>query len=147
MDISGSYILNAPAERVWPLIFNPNSLISLIPGCQQLEQVAPDEYRGQMTIGVAGVRGKYDTLVKIVEADAPNFCAFEGQVTGPTGTITGQASFSLEQVEQDTKIEYHARALITGALGIISPRIFESVSKTFINQGMEKLNNNLTDDD
>jgi carbon monoxide dehydrogenase subunit G len=146
MDISGSYILNAPAEQVWPLIFNPNSLICLIPGCQQLDQVAPGEYHGKMSIGVAAVSGKYDTLVKVVEADAPNYCAFEGLVTGPTGTITGQASFSLKQIEQDTKIEYHAHAMITGALGGISPRILESVAKTFINQGMDELNKNFTED-
>ena len=140
MEISGSYTLNAPAEQVWPLIFDPNSLISLIPGCQQLVQVAPDEYRGQMTVGVAAVSGKYDTFVKITEADAPNFCAFQGQVTGPTGTISGMASFDLKEVETDTVIEYHARGLITGALGTISLRILESIAKTFINQGMGKLN-------
>ncbi len=145
MDISGSYTLNAPAEQVWPLIFNPNSLISLIPGCQQLVQVAPDEYRGQMNVGIAAVSGKYDTFVKIIEADAPNFCTFEGQVTGPTGTISGMASFSLKQKEIDTEIDYHAQALITGALGTISPRILESIAKTFINQAMSKLNEKFTE--
>jgi carbon monoxide dehydrogenase subunit G len=140
MDISGSYTLNAPAELVWPRIFDPNSLISLIPGCQQLVQVAPDEYRGQMNVGVAAVSGKYDTFVRITEADAPNFCSFKGQVTGPTGTISGTASFSLKQSDADTEIEYHAQGLITGALGTISPRILESIAKTFINQALGKLN-------
>jgi carbon monoxide dehydrogenase subunit G len=144
VEISGSYTLNAPAEQVWPLIFDPNSLISLIPGCQQLVQVAPDEYRGQMTVGVAAVSGKYDTFVKITEADAPNYCAFEGQVTGPTGMISGLASFDLKEVKTDTVIEYHAQGLITGALGTISPRILESIAKTFINQGMGKLNKRFT---
>jgi carbon monoxide dehydrogenase subunit G len=147
MDISGSYILNAPAEQVWPLIFDPNSLICLVPGCQHLDQVAPDEYRGQMIVGVAAVSGKYDTVVKISEANAPNYCAFEGQVTGPTGTITGQASFSLKGVDKDTIIEYHAQGLVTGALGTISPRILESIANTFIKQGMGMLNKKFTEDD
>lgn len=147
MKISGSYTLNAPPERVWPLIFDPNSLITLVPGCQQLEQIAPGEYRGHMRVGIAAVSGKYDMLVKIIEADAPNHCTFEGQMTGPTGTITGQASFSLQEAEQDTVIEYLAQALITGALGSISPRILESIAKTFLNQGMADLNKNLTNED
>jgi len=147
MNISGSYTLNASPERVWPLIFDPNSLVTLIPGCQQLEQIAPGEYRGQMRVGIAGVSGKYDTLVKLIEAEAPNHCTFEGQVTGPTGSITGQASFSLQEVEQDTVIEYHTKALITGALGSISPRILESIAKTYLNQGLAQLNKNLTNED
>jgi carbon monoxide dehydrogenase subunit G len=146
MDISGNYILNAPVKRVWPLIFDPNSLISLVPGCQQIEQVAPDEYRGHLSIGVAAVRGKYDTIVKIIEGDAPNYCAFEGLVTGPTGTITGQASFSLKEVEQNTIVEYHAQGLITGALSTINTRILESLAKTFINQGLSQLNKDLNND-
>ena len=147
MNISGSYTLNAPPERVWPLIFDPNSLITLVPGCQQLEQIAPGEYQGHMRVGITAVSGKYDTLVKIIEADAPNHCTFEGQLTGPTGTITGQVSFSLRVVEQDTVIEYQAQAIITGALGTISPRILESIAKTFLNQGMAKLNKKLTNSD
>ena len=144
MDVSGSYTLNAPAEQVWPLIFDPNSLISLIPGCQQLVQVAPDEYRGQMNVGIAAVSGKYNTFVKIIEADAPNSCTFEGQVTGPTGTISGMASFSLKQKEVETEIDYHAQGLITGALATISTRILESIAKTFINQALGKLNKKFT---
>lgn len=147
MNISGKYTLNASPERVWPLIFDPNSLITLVPGCQQLEQIAPGEYRGHMRVGIAGVSGLYDTLVKIIEADTHNHCTFEGQVTGPTGTITGQASFSLQEVEQNTVIEYHAQALITGALGTVSPRILESIAKTFLNQGMAELNKKLTNGD
>ena len=146
MVISGKYTLDAPVERVWPLIFDPNELIDLVPGCQQIEQVAPNEYRGQLSIGVAAVRGKYNTIVKIVEADAPNYCVFDGLVSGPTGTITGQATFSLKEVKQNTVLQYHAQGLITGALGTINTRILESLVITFINQGMNKLNKDLTNE-
>ena len=147
MNVSGRKTLNASPERVWPLIFDPNSLITLVPGCQQLEQVAPGEYRGHLRIGFAAVSGKYDLLVKVIEAEAPNHCTFEGQMTGPTGTIKGQASFSLQAVDKDTSIEYQAQAIITGALGSISPRILESIAKTLLNQGMAELNKNLINED
>jgi len=147
MNVSGRNTLNAPPERVWPLIFDPNSLITLVPGCQQLEQVSPGEYQGHLRIGFAAVSGKYDLLVKVIEEEAPNHCTFEGQMTGPTGTITGQASFSLQAADKDTLIEYHAQAIITGALGSISPRILESIAKTLLNQGMVQLNKTLTNED
>ena len=40
VEIVGSYMLEASIDEVWPHIFDPASLMSLIPGCQQLEQVA-----------------------------------------------------------------------------------------------------------
>jgi carbon monoxide dehydrogenase subunit G len=61
VEIVGSYKLEASIEEVWPRIFDPQSLIGLIPGCQQLEQVSPNEYRGRIQVGIAAVSGTYDT--------------------------------------------------------------------------------------
>jgi len=146
LTIEGNYTLHAPAQRVWPLIFDPNSLINLVPGCQQLDQVASLEYRGHLRVGIAAVSGKYDTSVKIVESDPPNHCTFDGLVSGATGTISGRASFSLQEQGHDTLLTYKASGMISGALGTVSPRILESLAKTFINQGMAKLDRQLQEE-
>lgn len=143
INITGSQTLDAHRERIWPLIFNPNTLLSMVPGCERLEQIAPDEYRGQISIRVAAVRGKYDTCVKVVEYDPPEYCRFEGEVSGSTGTMTGEATFRLKEVGQKTVIEYAGKAMITGALARISPRLIEGVAQTFISQGLAKLNEQL----
>ncbi len=45
MKVAGSHALYAAAEQVWPLISDPASLISLIPGCDKLEPVGLNAYR------------------------------------------------------------------------------------------------------
>ena len=67
--ITGSYPIHAPIEMVWPRIFDPAASMSLIPGCQQLTETAPGEFRGQIQVGVASISGVYDTLVRVVEQD------------------------------------------------------------------------------
>jgi carbon monoxide dehydrogenase subunit G len=142
--ITGSHKLEAPLDKIWPRIFDPRSLMSLIPGCQQLEQVGPDEYRGQIQVGVAAVSGTYASYVRVVERDPPHRCRFEGEVSGSTGIIQGEASFTLEEVEeQDNLIEYEAEAMITGALAKLSPRFVEGVAQTLINLGLANLNKQL----
>jgi arylformamidase len=143
IHITGSYQLDMPVELIWPRIFDPASLMGLIPGCQQITQTNLDEYRGQVQVGVAGVSGQYDTCVKVVEHQAPNFCRFEGEVSGPTGTVTGQASFSLKEVEQSTILEYEASVMITGALARLNPRFIEGVIQTLIKLGLARLNQQL----
>jgi len=58
--IAGSYTFDTSPESIWPRIFDSESLMGLIPGCQAIEQVNADEYRGQIDIGlpaiVAGIR-------------------------------------------------------------------------------------------
>lgn len=146
VKIVGSYKLEAPMGKVWPRIFDPQSLMDLIPGCQQLEQVGPDEYRGQVQVGVAAVSGTYETTVRVVERDPPHRCQFEGEVTGPTGSIKGTASFVLEEVNQGSSfIEYEAEAMITGALAKLNSRFVEGIAQTLVNRGLANLNKQLRD--
>jgi carbon monoxide dehydrogenase subunit G len=144
VKIVGSYRLEAPIDKVWPRIFDPQSLMSLIPGCQQLQQVGPDEYRGQIHIGVAAVSGTYDTYVRLLTRDPPHHCCFAGEVSGSTGTIKGEASFTLKEVQHSNScIEYEAEGMITGALAKLSPRFVEGVARTLINLGLANLNKQL----
>ena len=144
VEIVGSYKLEASIEEVWPRIFDPQSLIGLIPGCQQLEQVSPNEYRGRIQVGIAAVSGTYDTYVKVVERDPPHRCRFEGEVSGATGSIQGATSFILKEVDEgDSLIEYQAKGMITGALAKLSPRFVEGVAQTLIKLGLANLNKQL----
>jgi hypothetical protein len=140
VEIVGSHRLEAPIDEVWPRIFDPTSLVSLIPGCQQLEQVSPDEYRGRIQVGIAAVSGTYETYVRVVERDPPHRCRFEGEVSGATGSIKGEASFTLEEVEErNSVIEYQAKGMITGALAKLNPRFVEGIAQTLIRLGLAKL--------
>jgi carbon monoxide dehydrogenase subunit G len=140
IKIAGTYKLASPVDQVWPRIFDVQSLMSLIPGCQQLEEVAPGEYRGQIQVGVAGMSGTYATTVRVVESDPPRLCRFAGEVSGTAGTITGEASFRLTEVDGGhSLLEYEAQGMITGALGKLSPRFVEGVARTLLNMGLAKL--------
>lgn len=146
MKIAGSHTLHAPRGDVWSLILEPEALKVLIPGCQHLEQTSPDEFRGRIQIQMASVGGTYDTFVKIVERHPPRHCRFEGEVHGPTGIVQGQASFSLQEMSQNTLISYEAEALVTGALSKLSARFIEGVAETLIKQGLSRLDQRLQPD-
>ena len=147
MKITGSYTLDATRAEVWPHIFDPAELASLIPGCQQLEQVSPDEYRGQFMVWLSAVNGAYETTVRVLEREEAERCRFQGDVTGPAGAVTGTAEFTLADsaggAGGQTLLTYEAQGILTGALSRMSPRFVEGVAKTLINQGLDKLNRDL----
>jgi carbon monoxide dehydrogenase subunit G len=140
IHIEGSYTLEAPREQVWPVIFDPHALMGLIPGCQSIEQVAPGEYRGQVQVGIASVSGIYDTSVRVLGHEPPDYCQLEGEISGPTGWIKGTATFTLKEVEDKSLLDYRAQALVTGALARLSPRFIEGVVSTLIKIGLSNLN-------
>lgn len=139
MKISGQATLNATAESIWPLIFDPRSLMELLPGCEQMQQVGPDEYRGRLTLRIPAIGGSYDTRVKVQQAVPPNHCQLLGEASGPGGSVRGQASFNLQPEGEGTRIEYQGDAQISGPLAGMNPRFAEGVAQTLIRQGLAKL--------
>jgi kynurenine formamidase len=77
--------------------------------------------------------------VRIVEHKPLQSCRFEGEVSGPTGVISGEASFSLQEVDDSNLITYEGKALITGALARLNPRFIEGVVQSLINLGLARL--------
>ena len=140
MKVAGSYLLDGTRECLWPLIYDPASLIAFIPGCEQLEQVSPDEYRGRVHIRLPAIGGTYTTYVNLIERDEPNYCCFAGEVNGAAGSVSGIASFRLKAMEARTLLEYEGQALISGPLARLDSRFVEGVAQTLIKQGLSKLN-------
>ena len=140
MKVAGSYRFDGSRESIWPLIYDPASLVSLIPGCDQIEQISSDEYRGQMHIKLPAVAGIYTTYVKLIECSKPHYCRFEGEVNGSAGSIEGVASFRLETVDSQTVMEYEGQAMISGPLAKLDSRFVEGIVQTLLKQGLAKLN-------
>lgn len=143
MKISGSYTFDAPRQQVWALIHNPISLLEVVPGCQQIEQTSPTEYQGRIEMKLPAIVGAYQTRVKLIEFDEPEYCCFEGEVSGAPGSIKGTASFQLSENDGQTSITYKGQGLIDGPLARLNDRFTEGIAKSLINQGLAKLSRQL----
>jgi carbon monoxide dehydrogenase subunit G len=139
MKITGNANVKAPCEAIWALIFNPSALLQLVPGCDQVKQVAADEYRATLTMRIPALAGKYEILIKVVESRAPRFCKLAGNARGNTGGVEGTGSFTLLDQGKQTRIDYEADVQISGPLAGIHPRFAEGVAQTLIRQGLTKL--------
>jgi carbon monoxide dehydrogenase subunit G len=139
MRIAGVYTLSAPRDRAWPIIFDPLQLMGLIPGCDEIEAVGPDSYRGAITLRLPAVSGAYRTAIKILDRREPEFCRLEGEAAGPGGAVKGQAAFTLREADGGTLVEYEGDALVSGPLGGLNPRFVEGVAQQLIKQGLGRL--------
>jgi len=139
MKINGQSLVDAAPDAIWPLVFEPGALLQLLPGCEDVVQVAPGEYRARMTLRVPGIAGSYETWVKVLEIEEPRFCRIRGEASGPAGSVAGQASFSLQPQGQQTLIAYQGDAVMGGPLAGMNPRFSEGVAQTFIRQGLARL--------
>ena len=144
MNVSGSFILDAPRDEVFRAVCDPAILMAVIPGCEAVEQVGPDEYRGLITLRLPGIVGSYRTHVRLVDAVVPERAGLEGSVEGSLGSIDGRAEFTLAEDAPGTRLDYHGRAVIGGTLARLDSRFAESLAESLIAQGLRALDQRLT---
>ena len=99
MKIAGRKVLDAAPTEVFAAICDPATLLSVIPGCQAVEQLAPDEYVGSLLLRLPGATGTFRTSARLVDADPPRSAGLEGRIEGPMGMISGRVDFDLRAVE------------------------------------------------
>jgi carbon monoxide dehydrogenase subunit G len=89
MKLSGERILPAPRQSVWELFDDPERLSRLIPGCEKLEQLAPDEFSGRINVGIASVKGTYTGRLRLDEIRPPEHYKMNVEGRGKHGFMRG----------------------------------------------------------
>ena len=143
MKVSGHSTLPAPREAVFAAICDPSALLAVIPGCQEIRQVAPDEYHGRITMRLPAMVGSYDTVVRMVDTDPPAAGALEGRAVGKIGSLVGRATFHLTEDGGSTVIDYEGTGVVSGPLARLDSRFIEGLARSLINEGLARLGRRL----
>lgn len=130
MKISGDHVLNAPVERVWSSLLDPEVLVSTIPGCGSLAATGENAYAMTVTAGVAAIKGTYNGACQLSDLDLHSSLVMKLSGAGAPGTIdaTVQVRFS-ETGDGATTITYDADAVVGGMVGGVGQRMLTSVSR------------------
>jgi carbon monoxide dehydrogenase subunit G len=135
MKLAGEQILSASRERVWELVNNPERLSRLIPGCEKLEALGPDEYAGTMNVGIAAVKGVYTGKLKLEDKRAPEHYKMIVEGKGKQGFIRGSGTLDLSSKEAGrTVVTYAGDVQVGGTLAQVGQRMIDSAAKMMIGQ-------------
>lgn len=143
MNIHGTHHFAAPREVVFDAIRDPRTLLAVIPGCEAVEQVAPDAYVGRIMLRLPGAVGAYRTHVRLVDVQVPARCGLDGRVEGTMGTIAGHASFTLADAAPGTDMTYEGVGTIAGPLARLDSGFAERLAQSLIGQGLAALDRRL----
>jgi uncharacterized protein len=128
-------ILPAPRQRVWELFNDPQRLSRLIPGCEKLEQLAPDEFAGTVSVGIAAVKGVYTG--KLDEIRAPEHYKMIVDGKGKQGFMRGSGILDLAPKDGDsnqTVVKYAGDIQIGCPLVQVGQRVIDSAAKMLMGQ-------------
>ncbi|MEW6287031.1 MAG: carbon monoxide dehydrogenase subunit G [Chloroflexota bacterium] len=141
MKIEGEYVFDAPREEVWKVVRDPEVLTTCVPGVQSVSKVNENEFTGEIVLRIGPLSGAFGGRVTVSNEVPPESCTLTVEGTGKIGFLKGIGNVVL--VEQDggkTLMKYSGEAQIGGKVASVGQRLFESVSKGMVKQGLDKLN-------
>jgi carbon monoxide dehydrogenase subunit G len=141
MKLSGEYTFDGPRERVWEVIRDPDVLATALPGTQKLVKVAENEYEGEMKIRIGPVGGTFGGKITISNEAPPERYTLTVEGKGKTGFLKGSGDVELVDLgEGKTLMKYNGEVQIGGRVASVGQRLFDTVSRSMIKQGLDKLN-------
>ena len=110
-----------------------------MPGCETMNEVAPDRYETVMKVGVASVKGTYKGKVAIKDKLAPSHYVLSGEGSGGPGFMQGDVVIDLEESDGQTLLKYSTEPKIGGLIASVGQRMLNGVAKLMADQFFKKV--------
>lgn len=134
MEITGSYTFNAPPDRVWSLLMDPQVISSCIPGCDRFEPEGEDRYRARLTVALAAITGTYDGTVAISDKVPGSSYRLTAEGQGRPGFVKGSSAIALRAEGDATIVNVNGTVQTGGPIARLGQRLVGSVSKMMMDR-------------
>ena len=141
MKLNGEYTFDGPRDEVWKMLRDPDMLVLALPGTKRLEKVAENEYEGELQVRIGPIVGSFGGRLTISNERPPESITLAVEGNGKIGFVKGSGDvIFIEQSADKTLIQYTGEIQIGGRVASVGQRLFDTVSKSMIDQGLNKLN-------
>lgn len=130
MELTGERLIQAPRERVWQALNDPEVLKDCIAGCETLERTGPDSLAAVVAVRVGPVSARFKGALRMTDIVAPEKYTlhFDGQ-GGVAGFGKGSADVALTEEGPDlTRLRYAARAQVGGKMAQVGSRLIDATA-------------------
>lgn len=130
MELQGSVSIPASIEQVWQALNDPEILRQCIPGCEEVQQISPEELHARVMLKMGPVRARFAGKVKMTDIRPLQGYTlnFEGS-GGSAGFARGSSVINLTSSGGVSQLDYTAHASVAGKLGQIGGRLIDASSK------------------
>jgi carbon monoxide dehydrogenase subunit G len=138
LRIAGSCTLPFDCEKTYRSLHDPAILARCLQGCDDFQQIGPDEYALNMNVSLAAFSGPFSGRIKTTEANPPHsFKIFvEGDVV--FGFLKGEGFMRLTPSPQGAELAYDGDVQVGGTIASLGQRIIDSTAKMMIRKFFDK---------
>ncbi|WP_310583580.1 carbon monoxide dehydrogenase subunit G [Deinococcus sp.] len=130
MQVDGSNVIQAPRDRVWALLQDPEVLARCVPGVQEMLPDGPDSYTAILNVAVGPVKGKFKAKVKISNQVPPQSMTLQIEAKAPTGIVNAVGQLVLVEQGESTLVQWSGEPKLMGMIASLAGRLIGGISKS-----------------
>ncbi|MDH5452316.1 MAG: carbon monoxide dehydrogenase subunit G [Paracoccaceae bacterium] len=145
MDMTGSYRISAPRETVWAALNDVEVLKLCIPGCEEIEQTSPTNMTAVVVQKIGPVKARFVGAIELLNIEAPASYTIQGEGQGGVaGFAKGAADVTLTADNDETVLDFTAKAQVGGKLARLGSRLIDAIAKKLATAFFDNFHNHLT---
>ncbi|MCG6534820.1 MAG: carbon monoxide dehydrogenase subunit G [Syntrophales bacterium LBB04] len=148
MLMEGRFILEAPIQKVWDTLLEPETLLSCIPGAEKIERIDERTYDCVIKQKVGPISVKFKFKSTITKSEPPRHIEVEGEGEdiGKAGHFMQKSVVDLREIsEKEVEVAYKTDAMIVGKLAMFGDRIMRAKAKKVEEEFTQALQEKLKD--
>jgi carbon monoxide dehydrogenase subunit G len=147
VTLEGEERIEAPVQRVWEALNDPEVLRVCIPGCEALEKKSDTEMAATVLVKIGPIKARFAGTVELRNLNPPYSYTIAGEGKGGVaGFAKGAADVSLEEDGPGTTVlTYNANSDVGGKIAQLGSRLIVSSSKKLAGEFFSRFNKTVSE--
>jgi carbon monoxide dehydrogenase subunit G len=135
MQFKGTVQIDAPRDRVWAFLMDPDQVGSCGPGVESIEAIDADHFKARAKVGIGFISARFVVDMTVAERDEPDLAVLKAHGQAPGSAVDATASMALSgPAEGPTTMDWSADVTISGTLASVGARMIEGTANKMIGQ-------------
>jgi carbon monoxide dehydrogenase subunit G len=132
--LDGKFAIQAPPEKVFSSLSNPEFMVSCIPDLQSHSIIDENHFNAKVKVGIGLVRGSVEMKFSMAEKDPPKRARLVGDGSGAGSRMHIESLFDLSPENNGTLMTWSADADLSGLMAGIGGPVLKNQSEKQVNQ-------------
>ena len=138
MKVEAESVISVPPKDIWDVMFDPDFMSQVLPGCKEIERTDENEYQIKMVLGIPGIQGQYSGVLKITEKIPYDTIYAEVQGEGALGRIERNGVIELKDEENHSaRFIFSTEVNIRGPMASMMGGFMEQVAHSLVRQSLD----------
>ena len=144
MKFAGTVEINAPRDRVWSFVTDPDQVGQCGPGVEKIEVVDDSHFKAVAKVGVGFISARFNVNMEFAELDAPDRAVIKAHGQAPGSAVDANAVMALSgPAEGPTTMEWSADVMLSGTMASLGARLIEGTANKMIGQTFDCMRSKL----